>query len=50
MVSILLIALLVALAVGAAAGTAAVVVHRQRPVAPSGPDPDEVAARIAPRA
>jgi DNA recombination protein RmuC len=50
MVDILLIALLLAVAIGAAAGTAAVVVARQRAEVPAGPDPDDVAARIAQRA
>ncbi len=47
MTEILLIALLIVVLVGAAAGTAAVVVQRQRVDAPAGPDPDQIADRIA---
>ncbi len=47
MIEILLIALLIVVLVGAAAGTAAVVVQRQRVDAPAGPDPDQLADRIA---
>jgi DNA recombination protein RmuC len=47
MIEILLVALLIVVLVGAAAGTAAVVVQRQRVDAPVGPDPDQLADRIA---
>ncbi len=47
MTEILLVALLVVVLVGAAAGTAAVVVQHQRVAVPAGPDPDQIADRIA---
>lgn len=47
MISILLVTLLIVIVIGAAAGTAAVVVSRGRVDAPVGPDPDELADRIA---
>ena len=47
MIDILLIALLIVVFVGAAAGTAAVVVQRSRIDVPVGPDPDQIADRIA---
>src|SRR3954471_100537 len=50
MVSILLIALLVVLAVGAAAGTSALLVSRHATETPRGPDPEDIANRIAQRA
>lgn len=47
MISILLVTLLIVIVIGAAAGTAAVVVQRGRVDAPVGPDPEEIANRIA---
>ena len=47
MVNIGIITLLIVIVIGAAAGTAAVVVQRGRLDAPVGPDPDEIADRIA---
>jgi DNA recombination protein RmuC len=47
MISILLVALLVVIVIGAAAGSAALVVQRGRVDAPVGPDPEEIANRIA---
>jgi DNA recombination protein RmuC len=50
MISILLIALLVLLAIGVAAGTSALLVTRHQVAAPEGPDPEDIANRIAQRA
>ena len=47
MISILVVTLLIVVVIGAAAGTAALVVQRGRLEAPVGPDPDEIANRIA---
>ncbi len=47
MISILLVALLVVIVIGAAAGSAALVVQRGRVAVPVGPDPEEIANRIA---
>ena len=47
MTNILLIAVLLVILVGVAAGTAAVVVARTRPPVPVGPDPEDIAAKIA---
>ena len=47
MISILVVTLLIVVVIGAASGTAALVVQRGRVDAPVGPDPDEIAARIA---
>ncbi len=47
MISILLVTVLIVIAIGAAAGTAALVVHRGRIEPPPGPDPEDIAARIA---
>ncbi len=47
MVNIAIITLLIVIVIGAAAGTAAIVVQRGRGNAPAGPDPDEIADRIA---
>ena len=47
MISILLVTLLIVIVIGAAAGTAAVVVQRGQAEAPVGPDPEEIANRIA---
>ncbi|MEP6622830.1 MAG: DNA recombination protein RmuC [Acidimicrobiia bacterium] len=47
MISILLVALLIVIGIGAAAGTAALVVQRGRVEVPVGPDPEEIANRIA---
>ena len=47
MISILLVTLLIVIVIGAAAGTAAVVVQRGQVEAPVGPDPEEIANRIA---
>ena len=47
MISILFVTLLIVIVIGAAAGTAAVVVQRGQVEAPVGPDPEEIANRIA---
>ena len=47
MISILVVTLLIVVVIGAAAGTAALVVQRGRVDTPVGPDPDEIANRIA---
>ncbi len=47
MISILLVTLLIVIVIGAAAGTAAVIVQRGQVEAPVGPDPEEIANRIA---
>ena len=47
MISILLVALFIVIIIGAAAGTSALVVQRGRTEAPVGPDPEEIANRIA---